>query len=204
MPEPGGHESGRRQRKKDATRNALRSAAVRLVRERGLDCVTVEDITEAADVSYRTFFNHFTSKEQALTAPDQARLALLQAALAERPADEPPLRSLLAVLRDEVEQLSRRRGEWLDQLAVITSDPRLLASLAASWYELENELASGLVQRLGSEQAQRAEVLAAVAVAAVRVAIRRWNTGEAEALPTLLARSFEAVTDLDPATASRS
>ena len=42
-------------RKKLAVRQALGSAALRLAVERGLENVTVEDITAEADVSLRTF-----------------------------------------------------------------------------------------------------------------------------------------------------
>ncbi len=48
---------GRRDRKKLETHQALRAAALRLVAQRGLQQVTVEDIAEVADVSVRTFFN---------------------------------------------------------------------------------------------------------------------------------------------------
>jgi len=55
-------------RKKLAVRQALGSAALRLAVERGLENVTVEDITAEADVSLRTFGNYFSSKYEAIAA----------------------------------------------------------------------------------------------------------------------------------------
>ncbi|HZD66534.1 MAG TPA: TetR/AcrR family transcriptional regulator, partial [Acidimicrobiales bacterium] len=57
---------GRRARKKAATREALQHAALALAADQGVDHVTVEDISEAADVSPRTFFNYFPNKEYAI------------------------------------------------------------------------------------------------------------------------------------------
>ena len=57
---------GLRERKLRETRHALESATVELALEHGLEHVTIEQIAERADVSPRTFFNHFGSKEDAL------------------------------------------------------------------------------------------------------------------------------------------
>lgn len=59
-------EPGLRERKRLATHRAIQMAALRLVHERGLDGVTIDDISRVADISPRTFFNYFASKEEAL------------------------------------------------------------------------------------------------------------------------------------------
>jgi AcrR family transcriptional regulator len=55
--------TGRRERRRQETRERLFEAAVRLLSEREFEAVTVEAITEAADVGKGTFFNYFSSKE---------------------------------------------------------------------------------------------------------------------------------------------
>jgi AcrR family transcriptional regulator len=71
-----------------ATREALRSSALELFRERGFDEVNVSDIAGAAGVTERTFYRHFATKESVLFQDYQNRLEWLAAALDVRPADE--------------------------------------------------------------------------------------------------------------------
>ncbi|MFC7642252.1 TetR/AcrR family transcriptional regulator [Streptosporangium lutulentum] len=60
--------AGRRERKKLATRAAVREAALRLALRDGVENVTVEQIASEADIAVRTFFNYFSSKEEAVVA----------------------------------------------------------------------------------------------------------------------------------------
>ncbi len=59
-------ELGLRERKRRDTRRALQHAILSISIERGYDRVTIEDVCRVADVSPRTFFNYFTSKEDAV------------------------------------------------------------------------------------------------------------------------------------------
>lgn len=59
--------TGRRERRRQETRDRLFEAAVRLLSEREFEAVTVEAITEAADVGKGTFFNYFANKEAVIS-----------------------------------------------------------------------------------------------------------------------------------------
>ncbi|WP_344919627.1 TetR/AcrR family transcriptional regulator [Streptosporangium oxazolinicum] len=58
-----------RERKKLRTRQALIDTALELFTERGFDGTTLDDLCEAVEVSKRTFFRNFSSKEDVATAP---------------------------------------------------------------------------------------------------------------------------------------
>lgn len=62
-------EIGLRDRKKRRTRQAIRAAAIELFTVQGVEATTIEQIAAAADISPRTFFNYFDSKEQAVSLP---------------------------------------------------------------------------------------------------------------------------------------
>src|SRR5579872_3259064 len=95
-----------RERKKLATRRLLRRAALGLVAERGLANVTVEDIAEAAEVSPRTFFNYFPSKEAVLFGGDPDRAAALRAAIVSTVPGQPALDALRLVLTQDSEAMA--------------------------------------------------------------------------------------------------
>src|SRR3712207_1579199 len=86
---------GRRERKKRAAREAIAATARRLFADRGFDAVTVADVAAAADVSEKTVFNHFATKEDLAFAGREEGITQFVAAIAERP----PSSSVLDVFR---------------------------------------------------------------------------------------------------------
>lgn len=68
---------GRVARRRAEVRERLLRAAEGLMLERGVDGVTIEDITEAADIARRSFYHHFESKHEILIPIAQARNAVL-------------------------------------------------------------------------------------------------------------------------------
>ena len=189
-----GEPAGRRERKKLQTRHALQDAALRLVTERGFDAVTVEDIAEAVDVSKRTFFNYFNSKEQAVLGHEPTAPEDLCQAILERPADESPLQSLAAVLGQRASELGGSPSDRLARRRVIRSDSRLLAASAADWLELERALVEAMAERLGMDPERELypALVVSASISAVRVATLRSRAGDGD-LPELVAEAFAAL-----------
>lgn len=175
-PAAGEHGEGLRERKKRLTRHALRMAALTLVAERGLDAVTTDDVAAAADVSARTFFNYFASKEEALVGNDPALVAYLRDSLLSRPAHEPPLEALRAVFLDYADGFRFDREMWRLRLLVIEQNPTLLPALMGATAELERVLADAVLTRVGpGASGPYPALVVAASTAAVRTATRHWG-----------------------------
>lgn len=74
--------AGRRERRAAETRIKLFHCALQLFAEHGFSGVTVEDITEAADVGKGTFFNYFESKDHVLGVMAEIQLGKVAEAVA--------------------------------------------------------------------------------------------------------------------------
>lgn len=186
---------GRRERKKQATHRAIREAALELALERGVDGLTVEDITEAADVSYRTFFNYFSCKEDALVGDSQEATEDLRELIRARPEGESPVQVLRAVLRDS-ERLRTAHGERGHAQArqrLIFENPALLPRQLAKYAAVERGMAEGVAERMGVDVDAdvRPALLAAVAATVVRVAMQRWTNDDSRSADDLIEEAFD-------------
>ncbi|MGC5014126.1 TetR family transcriptional regulator [Streptosporangium sp. DT93] len=190
------YELGRRDRKKLETRAALEQAALTLVAERGLAGVTVEDIAQAVDLSSRTFFNYFPSKEDALVGASPASADELRERLESVPARVPVLEALRLTLRAEAECVQERREQWLLRLKVFEQNPSLLPRLVAGGTETERVISAAVARRSGVELGTSGfpELVTAVATTAFRVAMMRWSA--ARGRPALAGLVDEAFSQL--------
>lgn len=171
---------GLRERKKRATRRALHDAALQLALERGLEHLTVEEISAAAGVSARTFFNYFPGKQEAILGDDifpadagQVAAIMLDAA------------DVLAGLHDVAMALSAgltpRREQVLMRWQLVERYPALLAQMFARFEEFGKILASAVAARTGAAPDDAyPQLMAAVGNAAMRVAVRRWTAGRGD------------------------
>ncbi len=185
-----------RERKKLATRRALQRVALELVARRGYAHVTVEDIAEAAQVSPRTFFNYFPSKEAALMGVTPERTDALRRRLAELPAGLSPIEAVRQVLVEELRgmseelgQLGGDPGEWLRCMKEAQVDPDLAAARAAHMARVERALAAGLAERLGTGPASDPYpvLVAGTTMGVLRAVVTMWAQAGGTVEPDVLA-----------------
>ena len=172
---PAAAPAGLRASKKAQTRRRLTAAARTLTLEHGLDGMTVEQVCTAADVSVRTFFNYFDSKETAVLGEPipLGTPAVREAFLAGGPSGD-LLADVLALL-DPSDVLPEGRETIALTLQLAEREPRLLARLLTRLSEQEDEIATLIAQRQGvPEDDPGCVALAAAAQALLRSALRRW------------------------------
>jgi AcrR family transcriptional regulator len=99
--------SGRRSRKRLATRQGISDAATLLFMERGFDHVTVDEIAEAADVGRMTVFNHFPRKEDMFFDLDEEGRELLHETLRKRDPRVAPIEAYRLLAHRLVAEKSR-------------------------------------------------------------------------------------------------
>jgi AcrR family transcriptional regulator len=192
---------GLRERKKLATKQALALAALRLALERGLDNVRVEDITDAVNVSRRTFTNYFSRKEEAIVSLSTDRAARAADALADRPAGEPLAEALAKVFAAQHEAAAGMDRERVEQIRILFSAPALQGEILKAQAEAEGPLAKVIAGRTGADPARDMypHVLAAAVTAAVRAATAHWTaTGGAGSLPDLIRQAVRQVAGNPP------
>ncbi|SIO89822.1 TetR/AcrR family transcriptional regulator [Nocardiopsis sp. JB363] len=189
---------GLRERKKQATRRALQGAAVRLTLERGLEKVTVEEIAAEADVSARTFFNYFATKEDALIGdapltPDEADHEVFVAGGPTGDFAEDLVHLLVNSLAGPGD-LAAHRAEAVQRKELLDREPQLLPVFLSRLHSAEQGLATAIGQRSGApEDDFRSEVVAGAAMSVIRHTLKRVPYGDEadiEAVRDLLRRAF--------------
>ncbi len=159
---------GLRARKKQQTRDTIASAALGLFAERGYDETTLADIAEAADVSPRTIFGYYESKEDILLCNESAFLEMLKCKLDERPPGTTTfdaIRDFLASVGppDEGAKLRKR---------ILTANPALQMRMRARHAQLEPILAESVAKDLGTGPDDIRPQLVAASMMAAFMAVR--------------------------------
>ena len=138
--------TGLRERKKEKTRDALVASAMRQFASRGFDHVTVEEIAASCEVSPRTFFRYFASKEDVLFADSDARCERLLEALAEQEADASPFQALEAAVALLAPDYAEQREMLRARHEIVTATPSLRTRAA----ERQQGWETSIIQQLRS------------------------------------------------------
>jgi len=188
---PMNQQPGLRERKKQRTRETIARAAHELFAQRGYHATTLPDIAEAADVSTRTIFSYFPSKEDILFSGFEEMKEALQRALAERPEG----RGALETVREFIVSTHEAEESEADQRVRlnIESDPTLRTHLRARIAQLEDVLVPEIAKDLGASVTDiRPKIVAASLTAGFNVLVERDSSG------TVTKSSADVAAKIDP------
>lgn len=194
-----------RERKKRRTRRDLSEAALRLFLEKGYEATTLDQLVDAVEVSKRTFFRTYPSKEAVALAAETELWDAYVAALAGHDMHGP----VIETLRDALTAtLSVMGDEWLRRFlatrGLIARTPALrdrsdLVSLAA-----RRRIVETLSDELGIDGHDvRLRLLGELALGAWRCGAQNWvrggkrvrGSGKVTGLVREVERAFDAIPD---------
>lgn len=167
---------GRRARKRRETRARIADTALALFKKKGFSAVTVDEITEAADVSKRTFFDYFPAKEDVVIAWQDRFMDPLSEAIAAAPKGDTPVAAVERSMIDVLAQTATEESFALTEL--IRATPALRARDQRKYVFLEERLAKALRARYPRENSLGLKLLAMIVVGALRIGADEWRASE--------------------------
>lgn len=187
----------RRERNRARRHDAIEAAALALFTEQGYEGTTVEDIAERADVSMRTFFRYFATKDQTVFNDLPPTDGAISQQILTRPSTEDPWtklnRSYCAIARRHSDdELQRIRTRY----RLIRATPALLARHAEHNRQEQREVVRALLEADPEASADDLALLVSVAYTTIWHAVDRWAAtdsanGGGENLADALERTFD-------------
>ncbi|SFL76534.1 transcriptional regulator, TetR family [Bradyrhizobium sp. NFR13] len=184
---------GLRERKRQQTRERLTKIAMELFLKRGFEETTLDDIAAAAEISRRSFFHYFASKEDLVLAWQDASTDFLVAAIAARPADEPMLLAAENALLSMAQQLES--SEAIAMARLKHGNPALRARDHGKYEKMERAIAAALGNRAKDKSGQLlARLVAMITTGAMRIGGEIWLAqGASERPEALVKRTFSEI-----------
>lgn len=184
---------GLRERKRRETAKRIKEVGIRLFVERGYDATTIEDIAEAADISRRTFFHYYKSKDDILLTLQNAMGEVLSLHLADEPATKKPLHAVRDSAIRVVGPVPSAELLTLDRL--MRSSDAVLARRAASHIHHEQSLFAALREKWPAPEREASlKIIAMLAVGALRLSLDTFDEENAtRPLSEILADVFDAI-----------
>ena len=187
--------SGLRERKKQETRHALSSAAVRLCLERGYAVVTVGEIADAAGVARRTFSNYFPGKAECVVALSDSLVDDILEWVQTAGPGTPLVELLRRGLRDFAEHLD---AGFDDFMLLMQREPELASTAVVREARLIDKVTAVVSDLIGAADDDiRPRAFAVCCAAIVRTVFDQWIArGRPHGIPgldALLDRAFSVV-----------
>jgi AcrR family transcriptional regulator len=182
-------------RKRRATNARIAASAARLAGLHGVGGTTVDQIAADAEVARATFFRYYDTKESAvaegITGP---WLTLVTEAIARQPGDLPAKEALVTAFGELAAEFPAHAGQIRELARLTRSSPALGAWTAQTYHRYEQAIAGLLTPRFGDLTGHdpRPRLLAALAMAAVRISLDDWIDHGGE-LPDLIRRALDAI-----------
>jgi AcrR family transcriptional regulator len=195
-------QTGRRERKKQRTREAIVEAAFTLFADKGFEATTVEEIADMVDVSSRTFFRYFSSKEDVVLTFQEEQFGAIMAALAARPPAEPVITAMrnagVAVMRAYEEgEDGFDPKKFICVQTMLESSPALFGRSLEHGQKKHAEITRLIADRMGVDPAVdlRPSVAACAGGCAFRTAFDVWmhEKGRPDRLSELLDQVFALI-----------
>ncbi|MFJ5142541.1 TetR/AcrR family transcriptional regulator [Streptomyces sp. NPDC088707] len=202
---------GLRERKKQRTREALIKVALELFTAHGYERTTVDEIVDTVEVSQRTFFRYFSSKEEVAFAVQQMVEERFVEALRRRPPGEGPFDAMRNAVLSGWDTIGDAITEvvplelYLRTFQMIESTPALLAVHLRRSTEMEETLARIIAERedLDVDADPRPRIAVAAFSGVMRVTGQMWGRGTDQSLEAIRALTERYLDHLAPALAPR-
>ncbi|GAA3396037.1 TetR family transcriptional regulator [Streptomyces roseoviridis] len=202
---------GLRERKKQRTRDALIRVALELFTTQGFERTTVDEIADSVDVSQRTFFRYFATKEDVAFAVQQMVEERFVRALGERPPEEGPFDAMRNAVLSAWDTIGEAIAEvvpvelYLRTFQLIESTPALLAVHLRRSTEMEETIARLIAEREGLDvdEDPRPRIAVAAFSGVMRVTGQLWGRSEDPTLESMRELTGKYLDHLGPALAQR-
>lgn len=173
-------DEGLRVRKQRATREAIHRIAVRRALDQGPDTVTVAEISAEANISSRTFFNYFPSKEDAMLGFHEGLPSEEDLEAFARSDAADLLRDLVYLMRDVFSSSPTEHNIMRDRRELLRQHPQLLQRQMARFFAVEQRITPVLTERMRTsvefaddpDLEASARMLVTLATSTIRTAIR--------------------------------
>jgi mycofactocin system transcriptional regulator len=177
------------------SRSIVARTALHLFDERGFEATTVEDIAAALDVSRRTLFRYFTSKNDMVWGDFDWVLARLRACLAATPPGQPLSRALAQAVIESNRYESDQLPELRTRMRLITGVPALQAHSMLRYAEWRAVIAEFVAERLqGNSEDLIPQTVAHAALGTSMAAFVVWVDDPASDLIDNLKRAYDLLT----------